>query len=320
MRTPLYLGLLSGCALLAIGFGVGVSRANAQDLAGTMAGVKGENALNSGPVGGGGAATLALERARGVAGGNPAAGGPAAAFGGAPAPVPAAAPAIPLTGPIPPRVSVLSGTRVFDAVTGVLLDDPQEHLVPETQKSQYYDDGTHGDVQANDGKFTRFTESHDYLAQSNQRVKEELVQALIAANNMTPLKFYGYSLMSTSRSDAASRNRAWKLVPDPDGIGASLQEVPIDKPLQVPNYRATEAEKDKKVKDDWSDRFLQEFRKNKDSLASEFYPMYIPQPPLPPPVAAPAAWRPFAGGPAGVPGSAGQGGSSAAFVDTGATQ
>jgi hypothetical protein len=194
------------------------------------------------------------------------------------------------------KIQVITGTRVFDPVTGELLDDAQEEQVPATDKNQYFDDGTHGDVEANDGKYTKIDERKDTLSQSNQRIKERLVQALLTAEGLNPLEFYGFSLMSTERTEEVSRGRAWSIVKDPKGgPGFVMAEVPIAEPQAVPKYRKWQAEKDQKVKEDWAKRFLQEYRVNKDSLTSDFYGMYVPQPPPLPAVDAPDAsvWQPF---------------------------
>jgi hypothetical protein len=286
-------GLFAGHAAYAQGGFVGLAPPEAMDT------------LSGSSVGATGAGMQALDRARDVTGtappgqpgfappppGQPGFAPPPSAFdqtlnqaGGA---------LDPLLNEFQARITVIAGTRVFDALTGELLDDAAELQVPESEKANYFDDGTHGDIEPNDGKFTRVDEEHAHLSQGNQRIKEELVQALISANDMNPLEFFGYTIMSTERLDTASSNRAWKIVPNPDGPGGMLVEVPIDKPLKVPRYREEEARKDTRVKDDWADRFLQNYRVNKDSLASDFYPMYIPRPPAPPRVRPPAQWIPF---------------------------
>jgi len=193
------------------------------------------------------------------------------------------------------QITVITGTRVFDAVTKELLDDAVKKKVPEAEKKNYYDDGTHGDLVAGDQEYTRIDgEEHEWLSQSNQRVKEQLVQSLVVAEGYNPIEFYGYTVMSTDRSEAAPRNRAWTMAPDPKGgQGQVLVEHPVDKPLQVPKFREKMGEKDAKVKNDWSYRFLQEYRENKDNLTSKYYPLYIPLPPQVPTVAPPANWKPF---------------------------
>jgi hypothetical protein len=197
-----------------------------------------------------------------------------------------------------PKIKVITGTRVFDAVTMELLDDAVVKEVPESEKANYYDDGTHGDLVANDGQYTRVEEEHDKVGQSSQRVKERLVGALVAADQLSPLEFYGYRIMTTDRVVDVPRNRAWRMIPDPSGgPGLVLAEVPVSDAdaVSIPKYRKKMEEKDAKVKNDWAVRFLQEYRQNKDSLTSEFYSLHIPAPPPLPAVAPPTdqQWQPF---------------------------
>lgn len=211
-----------------------------------------------------------------------------------------------------PRIRAISGERVFDAVTGELLDDAREIMIDESQKGDYFDDGaTGGDIAADDGVFTNFTVSRgEYIGQSNQRLKEMLIQALYEADRIDPLEFFGYSLMTTERVEHAPRGRRWKMVQAEKGVGYTLQQVDSSTPLEVPKYQEKIREKDEKLagKDGWAAVFLDEYRQNKGNLKSELYPIYIPQPPTPPSVVPPTAagWEPFGGGAAadGFPGGA----------------
>jgi hypothetical protein len=298
LKHWLRMGAASAILLLCAGRG-----ALAQVGGGFVAPTDAMDTLNEAPVGGGGAGQIGLERAQNL----PGAPGMTPGFPGAPPPgvpgmanVPGAQTAMKIVKPVIPKIKVITGTRVFDAVTGELLDDAREKAVAETDKENFFDDGTHGDLTADDGKYTKTDQRNDVLGQSNQRVKEQLVQALVVAENLNPLEFYGFSLMSTERQETVPRNRAWRLTPDPKGgPGLVLAEEAVEKPLTVPKYRKWQSEKDSKVKEDWSLRFLQEYRKNRDSLTSEFFPIYIPLPPPAPAVAPPgaqAAWMPFGQG------------------------
>ncbi|MCL5271149.1 MAG: hypothetical protein M1457_11530 [bacterium] len=217
------------------------------------------------------------------------------------------------------KITVITGTRVFDKITGELLDDAVEREVPEPEKDNYYDDGTHGDLVAGDGKYTKVSEVSDVIGGSNQRVKEQLIQSLVVAEQLNPIQFFGYTLLSLGQQESTPRNRAWKLVPNPDGgPGMVLAERPTDPnaPVEVKKYRTEQMAMDKRIKDDWAVRFLQEYRTNKDSLTSEFFPLYIPLPPQTPNVPPPPSttWQPFSAsatggggavplGPIGVPGA-----------------
>ncbi|MCE5230783.1 hypothetical protein LLG95_14495 [bacterium] len=193
-------------------------------------------------------------------------------------------------------ITVITGTRVFDAITGSLLDEPIQKKVPQSEAEKYFDDGTHGDVTPNDGEMAKVDERKDALGMSNQRFKEQLVKALVVADGMTPLQYFGIPIASTERSDTAPRNRAWRLVPVPEGgPGFTFREVQTSATVTVPNYRQKEQEKDANIKSNWAVRFLQEFRTNKDDMTSQFYSLYIPLPPQPPTVAPPFGqqWTPF---------------------------
>lgn len=213
-----------------------------------------------------------------------------------------------------PRVKAIVGTRVFDAVTGELLDDAQLVNIDqaEIQNMGLVDDGSQGDRLPEDGEFAKVDQSREYIGQANQRLKERLIQAIYSAEQLNPLDFYGFNIMTTERSSPAPRSRRWRLVKDPDGgPGKTLAEVATEKPLEVPKYREWEMERDRKVagKDGWAIRFLDEYRTDKGNIDSEFYTIYIPQPPVVPTVPPPPGWNPFPN-PAGadpnaVPGGAG---------------
>ncbi len=271
--------------------------------------------LNEGSAGASGAGNIAKNKAAGLAA-NPNALQPGALAGlkGGKAQLKEAATAA--TRVFKPRVKAIMGTRVFDNVTGELLDDAQLVYVDPAEIGNLglVDDGNKGDPVANDGQFANVETSREFIGQSNQRLKERLIQAIYSAEQLTPLEFFGFDLMTTERHNPAPRNRSWKLVADANGgHGLRLAEVASDKPLQVPKFREWEQERDKKIsgKDGWAMRFLDEYRKEKGSIESEFYPILIPQPPAmpgvaPPPVA--TGWHPFPnpGGPKeGKPGAPG---------------
>lgn len=235
-------------------------------------------------------------------------GGFGARGGGAPArpaPAPGAAPGVPgdptalgaVTAVAKPKIKAIEGTRVFDAVSGELLDDPQITYIEEAEKENYYDDGTHGDLTPEDGVFSNVDIRRDVIGQSNQRIKERLIQAIYEAERLSPVEFFGYSLMTTERVNHPPRNRRWKVVKDANGIGSRMVEVETETPLEVPKFRDKQRDKDEKIAgpDGWAKVFLDEYRVNKDDIKSTFYPMYVPVPPQPPNVAPPTAagWVPF---------------------------
>ena len=302
MKSVRSIRVIYGLLALAIILCFLATTASAQSLGEMNAVTDGMNTLNSGPVGPG-TGNYPMDRARNL-------GAPvyptqpgAPGFPAQPG-APGAMPGMGIIEQIA-KIKVVTGTRVFDAVSGELLDDVIEKMVPATDKEQYFDDGTHGDLQADDGQYARIDERSDVLGAGLQRVKESLVQAIVSAADLDPLDFFGYSLMSTERIAHVPRNRAWKIVPNPDGgPGFVLAEMATEKPLLVPKYRDQLAKRDDRVKNDWADRFLAEFRRSRDSLTSEFYALYIPTPPQKPTMQPPPAaqWMPFSD-----PGGTGQG-------------
>lgn len=270
--------------------------------AGALGGAEGMNTLNSGGAGPGGAGNLALDRARnlnqGGMPGTPGTPGTPGGFGSINAEdfQSAAQEVVQFVKFLFP-LKVITGTRVRDAITGELLDDAREKFVRDEDRENYFDDGTHGDITADDGQYTRVDERSDVIGQSHQRVKEQLVKALSVAENYDPLEFYGFTIMSTDRLESEPRNRVWKMRADPDGRpGMVMVEEPTDTPVVVPKYRDWQHKKDIDViRSGWMKDFLADFRKNPDNMASEFHPVYVPLPPPVPGIKPPveAAWAPF---------------------------
>lgn len=196
------------------------------------------------------------------------------------------------------QITVIAGTRVTDAITGELLDDAREIRVDEDKKDEYYDDGTHGDLVAGDGQYTRVEEITGVIGPDNQRIKERLIQALYEVSRLDAREFYGYTLMSTDHSTRPERNVRWALVDAPeDRPGFRLSEIATDKSVEVPDFWEEEMSRDMKIAgpNGWARSFLDEYRVEKGGLTSNFYLPYVPQPPtipkLPPPEA--EGWTPF---------------------------
>lgn len=194
------------------------------------------------------------------------------------------------------KIVVIVGRRVFDAVTKVLIDDPVLKKVKSSERRNYYDDGTHGDMHAGDGVYTLVDDEpqNDVLDLYSQRSKEKLIQALLTAESYEPTVFFGYEILSMEDEDALTkRDTAWGVRKDPDGIGYVVSEEPVDKPVKLESYKSKLAERDNIIKNNWTVSALQPYRRDKDSLSSEFYPLYIPKPPQAPSVEPPSGWRPF---------------------------
>jgi hypothetical protein len=160
----------------------------------------------------------------------------------APAVAPAATPAIKF-------VKVLAGERIKDAVNGTLLEDIHYEYVPETMlKDRFYDDGTHGDQEAGDGLYTNITERSDVLGSASNDIKLQLFSLLRTTEETSPLDFFRLHVTTSE---------------------------PIS---SIPSDITQEKLRDERLKE-WNRKFLRGYRKNPDEPTSEFYPVYVPQPP-----------------------------------------
>lgn len=195
--------------------------------------------------------------------------GPAAAAVAASAPpagwVSAPAPGTgPTPTPTPVMVMVIGGQRVRCAVCGTLLEDVRRAQVPEiVAKTQFHDDGTHGDLEAGDGEYTNTTERNDeFLGPECNALKQRLLALLHYCEETDSLQFFRLYATTTE---------------------------PIS---QITKSRYEEQERDAKLKE-WNERFLRMFRKNPDDPTSGFYPLYVPIPPKPPEVPMPPGFNPI---------------------------
>lgn len=196
------------------------------------------------------------------------------------------------------KITVIAGKRVTDAVTGELLDDAREIRVDEDKKAEYFDDGTHGDLVAGDGQYTRIEEITGVLGPNNQRIKEQLIQAVYEISRLDAREFYGHTLMSADNSTRPERNVRWAMVEAPEGrAGFRLSEVSTEKSVEVPNYWDEQMSRDEKIAgpNGWARTFLDEYRVVKAGLDSNFYTPYVPEPPSIPRVPPPSVegWTPY---------------------------
>ncbi len=166
--------------------------------------------------------------------------------------------------PTPVMVMVIGGQRVRCAVCGALLEDVRRAQVPEiVAKTQFYDDGTHGDIEAGDGEYTNITERNDeFLGPDCNALKERLLSLLRYCEEADSLQFFRLYATTTE---------------------------PIS---QITKSRYEEQERDAKLKE-WNERFLRMFRKNPDDPTSGFYPLYVPIPPETPGAPMPPGFNPI---------------------------
>lgn len=189
--------------------------------------------------------------------------GPANAYPGLGGPAMVGQPAVPgqpgypgqpgVATPTPiPTIKVLVGKRVHCSVCGNLLDDAVQLTVPQTDQDAYFDDGIHDNGIANDGiRGNVQTIKNLYIGQECEAVKTRLINVVRRAEDMDPMKFFGYHVMAV------------------DPIGAHPQ---------MPSVLDKEQQRDEALRD-WNNKFLADYRLDKNDPKSEFFQVYVPEAP-----------------------------------------
>jgi hypothetical protein len=163
--------------------------------------------------------------------------------------------------PTPKQVRVLTGSRVQCAISGEILEDIVYRDVPEWEKDNYYDDGSHGDAEAGDGTYTNITVRNDVMSPASHVVLQRLLTLMENIEGMEPMDFYRLNVVSSE-------------------------------PLSsLPKQIDEEQDRDMKL-NEWNDRFLRMFRVRENDPQSEFYPLYVPPPPAHPNVPLPPGFQP----------------------------
>jgi hypothetical protein len=173
----------------------------------------------------------------------------APAFAAAPQPT---APAVPMV----PRINVVKGRWVRDAVTGALLDAPELTTDLESNKVNYSNNGeTLGDTIANDEIWSN-VESVDaqFIGPETQAYILYYINMLRLLHTMDPLSF---SSVAVASADPVS---------------------------PLPHLEDFQVHQDNKIKE-WNERFLHNFREpdpitGQVSARGEFYDIYVPAPPF----------------------------------------
>ncbi|MBN1477487.1 hypothetical protein JXA47_12095 [Candidatus Sumerlaeota bacterium] len=162
------------------------------------------------------------------------------------------------TAPLEPRIQVIRGQLIRDAVTGDLLEVPEMAEDLESNASLYSDDGRFGDVFAGDEIYTNVVTLDDvYIGPETHSIILLYINMLRLLAEMDPLAFSAVTVAS----------------PDP------VSPLP-----QLEDY---ESHQDTRILD-WNENFLRDFRQPTydesvgDYVAtdrSDFYPVYVPPPP-----------------------------------------
>jgi len=168
-----------------------------------------------------------------------------------------ATPAVYPAAPAVKQILVLTGERVICHVTAQLLEDIHYEYRPEAEKKQFYDDGTHGDLVPNDNIYTNYAERNDVLSPEANRLKLIYLRMLQLCEDTNPLDFF---------------------------------RIPVatEEPLSpLPRMSDEENDRDQTFLGEWHKRFLELYRLDPENSKSDFYPIFVPNPPrrpeLPPP-------------------------------------
>ena len=175
---------------------------------------------------------------------------PAAPFA---APLPELAPAAP---PVK-KILVLTGEQIKCHVMGTLLEDIHYEYRPELEKGEYYDDGTHGDLQPNDNIYSNISARNDVLSAEANRVKLLYLRMLELCEETNPLEFF---------------------------------RIPVatEEPLStLPRMSDEEKDRDETFLRQWHRQFLTYYRQDPEDPMSDFYPIFVPSPPRTPETPAP---------------------------------
>jgi hypothetical protein len=99
-------------------------------------------------------------------------------------------------------VKVKVGEKVICAKTDVVLKDVEVKEIPRSELGEgvYFDDGTHGDENANDEIWSKITIRKDVISEEANSVKEKLEAICDYARDMSPVEFYGVFMASEDRS------------------------------------------------------------------------------------------------------------------------
>lgn len=163
-------------------------------------------------------------------------------------------PAVATPTPIP-NIKVLVGKRVYDAVTGQLLEDAIQLEVPQTDADKYEDDGIRDNGIPGDGIRGNVETIRDtFIGTETNSTKNRMINVVRRVEDLNPMEFYGLPAAVIDSRIADS---------------------------ELPGYLEAERRMDETLRD-WNNRFLADFRVDKNDPRSDFYQIYVPEPPQPP--------------------------------------
>lgn len=220
---------------------------------------------------------------------------------------PAAQPAVGQPGapaaPTPiPTIKVLVGRRVYCAVCGTLLDDAYYLTVPATEKDKYLDDGIHDNGVPNDDiRGNVETIKDKYIGPECNEVKKRLIAAIRSAEALyrPPL---GEMAAESYFVNEPAEDRRKRLEIEARRVADEASTMlffgyhicslnPVSENPAFPNILEKEKQRDELLRD-WNNKFLAAFRTDKNDPKSDFYQVYVPEPPALPRYPFPQGYHP----------------------------
>lgn len=175
-----------------------------------------------------------------------------------------------------PTANVMTGRRVYDAVSGGLLEDAIEIAVRQGDVDAYPDDGVRDNGIAGDGiRGNVETLSGQYIGLFSNSVKNHLVHAVSNAENIDPMIYYGYHVAKLDPKTEGPKRYGRALPEEAD------DELMVTRVADMPNVLDLEEQRDELVRK-WNQDFLAQYRVVPEDPQSSYYPVFVPAPPLTP--------------------------------------
>lgn len=161
-------------------------------------------------------------------------------------------------------VTVLQGKRIKCMIPTCqqVLEDARYEKLPEAvvlaQPDRYFNDGTHGDLDANDEIFSNVEEESNWLCPKCNMLKEYTIALLSYANSLTPLQFFQLIATTGELISTVPRDMVEEELKDGVYYGKGITDEGIA---------------------GWVKNFLAQYRTDPNDLKSDFIPIYVPLPP-----------------------------------------
>lgn len=173
---------------------------------------------------------------------------------------------------------VQTGRRVFDAVSGAILEDAVEITVRQEDVASF-DNGTQDNGLAGDGiRGNVVTSRNQFIGRFSNLVKDQLVHAVHNAEQIDPMVYYGYHVAKVNPTPTEGMKRYGLPLP---GEGSDMDIEMVKAVPNMPSVVDLEDDRDDLVKR-WNDKFLANYRVNPQDPQSDYFAIFVPSPPLTP--------------------------------------